>query len=125
MIHLDTSVLVDAFTSQARSAPDVRALLEAGEILNISAIVLFEWLRGPRRQEELVLADAMLPRDRVAPFGQAEAEVAARLYTRLRRARGREIDLAIASCALTKQAKLWTLNRADFADIPGLALHRR
>ena len=30
---------------------------------------------------------------------------------------------AIAACALTNEAELWTQNPADFADIPGLVLH--
>jgi predicted nucleic acid-binding protein len=46
------------------------------------------------------------------------------LYARLGRARGREIDLAIAACALAHGASLWTLNENDFTDIPDLILHR-
>ena len=34
----------------------------------------------------------------------------------------REIDLAIAACALHDRAALWTLNRADFRDIVDLVL---
>jgi predicted nucleic acid-binding protein len=44
------------------------------------------------------------------------------LYRKVPRPRGREIDLAIAACALTQDAALWTLNPSDFADIPGLEL---
>ena len=123
MIHLDTSVLVDAFTTERRSAASLRATLAAGEILNISVLVLFEWLRGPRRPEELALADKLLPRDLALPFGLHEAEQAARLYRAVRRPRSREIDLAIAACALTENASLWTLNPEDFDDIPGLVLY--
>jgi hypothetical protein len=35
------------------------------------------------------------------------------------RARGREIDLAIAACALSWEARLRTVNAADFEDVPG------
>ena len=38
------------------------------------------------------------------------------------RARSREMDLAIAACAITQDAALWTLNEEDFRDIPGLKL---
>ena len=48
--------------------------------------------------------------------------MAARLYQQVRRARSREIDLAIAACAITREIPLWTLNRKDFDDIPGLVL---
>ena len=34
--------------------------------------------------------------------------------------RGREIDLGIAACALVRETGLWTLNPADFNDVPGL-----
>ena len=124
MIHLDTSVLVDAFTPGRRSAANLRATLAAGEILNISVLVLFEWLRGPRRPEELALADTFTASRLVLPFGLHEAEQAARLYRTVGRPRAREIELAIAACALTENASLWTLNPEDFADIPGLVLYK-
>jgi predicted nucleic acid-binding protein len=38
-------------------------------------------------------------------------------------ARGLEIDLAIAACAVEHNASLWTLNPADFKDVPALILH--
>jgi predicted nucleic acid-binding protein len=38
------------------------------------------------------------------------------------RPRGREIDLAIAACALAVDARLWTLTPRDFRDVPGLQL---
>ncbi|MGC9949622.1 MAG: hypothetical protein ABSF64_24920 [Bryobacteraceae bacterium] len=45
------------------------------------------------------------------------------MYQSLHRGRGREIDLAIAACAITHEAALWTLHAADFKDIPGLRLY--
>ena len=53
-------------------------------------------------------------------FGPAEAAVAATLYGRVGRPRGREVDLTVAACALIAGAALWTLNRDDFHDIPDL-----
>lgn len=55
-------------------------------------------------------------------FGPAEAAGAARLYLQVARPRGREIDLAIAACALAVDARLWTLTPRDFRDVPGLQL---
>jgi predicted nucleic acid-binding protein len=49
---------------------------------------------------------------------------AARLYVTLSRPRGREIDLAIAACALPLEARLWTRNPRDFRDLPGLQLYQ-
>jgi predicted nucleic acid-binding protein len=122
MIHLDTSVVIDALTGPRRSAPALRALIERGERLTFSSIVLYEWRRGPRRAEELRAQEALFPGDDSIAFGAAEALQAAELYRKVRRPRGREIDLAIAACALTQDAALWTLNPSDFADIPGLEL---
>ena len=124
MIHLDTSLLVDAFTRDRRSAGRVRAAIESGQRLQVSTIVLYEWLRGPRSPGELALQETLLPRARAVPFGAEEAAVAADLYRTLRRPRARATDLAIAACALAHGAALWTLNPADFEDVPDLQLYR-
>jgi predicted nucleic acid-binding protein len=42
----------------------------------------------------------------------------------VKRPRQRQADLAIAACAIRHGASLWTLNPADFADVPGLSLYR-
>lgn len=122
MIHLDTSALIDALTGGRRSVPALRRYIDRGERVQMSALVLYEWLRGPRRPDELEAQELLFPRAAVIAFGPVEADRAAQLYTTVRRARGREIDVAIAACALVHGASLWTLNRDDFADIPGLAL---
>jgi predicted nucleic acid-binding protein len=123
VIHLDTSALVDALTGTRRSARTLRRAIEDGERVQMSTLVLYEWLRGPRRTAELDDQEALFPRDSAIAFDSESAALAARLYARLPRARGREIDLAIAACAIAHGASLWTLNVSDFADIPELRLH--
>jgi predicted nucleic acid-binding protein len=49
--------------------------------------------------------------------------IAAGLYRRVARARQRERDLAIAAVTIAQNALLWTLNPADFLDIPGLQVY--
>ena len=120
IVHLDTSALVDALTGPRRSLDVLTALVSEGHRVACSTIVLYEWWRGPRTATELSVQEDLFPRDSAAGFGAAEAEMAARLYGRVKRARGREIDLAIAACALTNNASLWTLNRDDFQDVPNL-----
>lgn len=124
MIHLDTSVLVDALTGPRRSATDLRHVIEQGERIGMSALVLYEWLRGPRGEAELADQRELFPDEQAVPFGDREAALAARLYRAVRRARDREFDLAVAACALAHEAAIWTLNPGDFRDIPGLALYR-
>jgi predicted nucleic acid-binding protein len=121
-VHLDTSALVDALTGPRRSLDPLIALVDEGHRLSLSAIVLYEWLRGPRTREELVIQEDLFPRERAVPFGTGPAAIAARLYMAVKRPRGREIDLAVAACALHDGAALWTLNRPDFSDLPGLTL---
>lgn len=121
MIILDTSVLVDALSGQ-RSATALRAAIDRGERLLVPALVLYEWLRGPRTDEELDAQEALFPSSTALPFGPHEAAVAARLYATVARARGRELDLAIAAHALAREAALWSLNVDDFADLPGILL---
>ena len=124
MIVLDTSVLIDALSGPRRSAASLRRAITAGERLLVPSLVLYEWLRGPRLPEELRAQEALFPASVAPVFGPAEAACAARLYVSLPRGRGREIDLAIAACALTLGAPLWTLNRRDFQDLPGVQLYR-
>jgi predicted nucleic acid-binding protein len=61
--------------------------------------------------------------DLLATFGRREATRAAQLYRRMKGARQRQADLAIAACAIEHDAQLWTLNREDFRDVPGLSLY--
>lgn len=122
MILLDTSVLVGSFTGQQVSAPKLTQMLERGERLLVPTLVIYEWLRGPRIVEELELQDRLFPAEAAIDFGVQEAAVAAKLYRQVRKARDREIDIAIAACAIVHEAALWTLNRDDFKDIPGLEL---
>jgi predicted nucleic acid-binding protein len=72
---------------------------------------------------ELEVQEAMLPSSDALSFGADEVRVAADLFRRVSSARGREIDLAVAACAIAWQGSLWTLNPEDFADIPGLRLY--
>lgn len=122
MIVLDTSILVDALTGRKRSASALRDLIDEGHQAVLPSLVLFEWLRGPRLPDELIVQEALFPSSAAIPFGSAEAALSAKLYGLVSRPRGREVDLGIAACSLLRQAELWTLNRADFSDIRGLRL---
>lgn len=122
MTVLDTCILIDSLTGPKRSAPALRKAIERGERLLLPSLVLYEWLRGPRTPAELGAQEALFSEQSVLPFGPREAMIAAELYRVVRRPRGRELDLAIAAHALVRDAGLWTLNVADFRDIPHLRL---
>jgi predicted nucleic acid-binding protein len=89
----------------------------------VTTLVLYEWLRGPRLPEELAAQESLFPAENAGVFGEPEARLAAELFRAVPRARGRGLDLAIAACALTHRARLWTLNPRDFRDVPGLQLY--
>jgi predicted nucleic acid-binding protein len=119
-VHVDTSALIDALTGPRRSLESLIRLTDEGHRLAISAIVVYEWLRGPRTKADLDAQEALFPAEAAVGFGAPEAALTARLYGQVRKPRGREIDLAIAATALAHGAAVLTLNPADFRDIPGL-----
>jgi predicted nucleic acid-binding protein len=123
LIHMDTSVLVDAFTGPRRLLARLETATARGDVITFCSLVLYEWLRGPRTEDEIETVREFFQTDRLAGFGEREAKTAARLYRLVRRARQRQADLAIAACALEQGASLWTLNAADFEDIPDLTLY--
>jgi predicted nucleic acid-binding protein len=122
-IHLDTSVLVDALTGTRRSLAALERLVAAGHVVNIATLVLYEWHRGPRTPEELSDQESLFPAFEARAFGWAEAVRAAEVYRKAKRARGRDMDIAIAACAIEQRARLWTLNPEEFRDLPGLELY--
>ncbi len=122
IVHVDTSALVDALTGPRRSLGALIHLTEQGHRLALSTVVLYEWLRGPRTRAELTVQEELFPSERAAGFGPVEAAIAARLYKQVKRARGREVDLCVAACAIANGAAVWTLNPVDFRDIQDLRL---
>ena len=101
----------------------MRVAIERGERIQIPSLVLFEWRRGRRTARELSHQEALFPSDEAILFGRSEAILAADLYRQLEWARSREVDLAIAACAIVCGARLWTKNLSDFHDVPGLSIY--
>ena len=123
MILLDTSILIDGLSRSQRGSGALRMALDRGERMLVPALVLYEWLRGPRLPDELAIQEVLFPSVTAIPFGPEEAAIAAELYRSVRRPRQRDVDLAIAACAIAWGAELWTLNPRDFGDVPRLRLY--
>jgi len=123
VIHLDTSVLVDAFTGARKAMPAVRKATDDGDVVTFSTLVLYEWLRGPRKSDELVAVERFFAGEVLPALGEREARTAATLYRNATDSRRRQADIAIAACAIENGAAIWTLNPKDFRDIPGLTLY--
>ena len=121
-IHLDTSALVGALAGPRDAFDRLHAFIEQSHRVQLSTIVLYEWLRGPRTVNELRVQEALFPRAQAVPFDAAAAGQAAALYAQITHPRSRNLDLAVAACALVHDATLWTLNPKDFSDVPGLKL---
>jgi predicted nucleic acid-binding protein len=124
VILFDTSVIVDCLTGSRQSLPGQVRAEDRGERLILCTIVLYEWLRGPRSPEEIESQEMFFPAASAVPYETEDARLSATLYRSVKRARSREADIAIAACAIRHEAALWTLNNADFADIPGLRLYQ-
>ena len=124
MIVLDTSVLIESLTGEKPLFAALRQAIVAGRVLFVPSLVLYEWRRGPRTADEISGQEKLLPPAYYVPFDVDEAIMSARLYRSLSRPRTREMDIGIAACAIVRDAELWTLNPADFDDIPGLRLYR-
>jgi predicted nucleic acid-binding protein len=124
VVLLDTSAVIGSFTAERILLSQLRVLVATGEPVRIPALVIYEWLRGPRTPDEIADQEELFPSRTAIMFGLEEAVLSAKLYNSVRRARSREIDIAVAACAVHHKAELWTLNSSDFADIPGLRLFK-
>jgi tRNA(fMet)-specific endonuclease VapC len=128
-VVLDTSVLI---ASERGTLGLERLLLSLGdEQVWIAAITASELLHGCHRAADpavrarrLAFVDGILGLIPAIPFGLAEARRHAEVWAHLAGA-GTMIgayDLLVGATALARGYRLATLNRREFATVPGLAL---
>ena len=122
MIMIDSSALVDSLCGARASEDRLFELMAEGESFLLSTLALYEWFRGPRSDDELFWRELLSPDKEAVAFGPVEAAVAAEIYRTVKSPRRRQVDIAIAATAISRDVPLWTLNRRDFEDIPGLRL---
>ena len=132
MIYLWDTDIYSAWERASQALAPRLARLRDGDEIVLSAVTMYEVLRGrtaavaqareesayARRLAALVASLVTLRRWSVVPD---TAETAARMAG-LRRGRGnrRRADLCIAATALTAGVTLVTRNERDFTDLPGL-----
>lgn len=126
---IDTSILVAA----ERGLYDLDQLRRGSMYAEsgIASITMSELLHGAHRARDLrertrrlAVAESLLGELSVFEFGVREAQRHAELWVHLQRA-GTPIgphDMLIAATALARGLELATLNRREFAQVPGLQL---
>lgn len=127
---IDTDIALDHLAGR----PEATQLLDelADEGLYISIVTYMETyqsvLGSPNRQEAQEQFAAFVAVVPVLPFSEAIAERCAVLREDLKgqgkRVRSRALDLMIAATALAHHLILVTRNTRDYADVPGLQIHR-
>ena len=121
--HLDTDFLVLATSHRRGDEHDhLLTLLRSKAFVEVSAIVWYEFVRGPRSLEVLAVARSLFGDNGVLPFDEAIAERAGNLFRSSVATRRRAADLAIAAHAISRRATLLTNNPRDYAGIEGLTV---
>lgn len=113
MICLDTNFLIRALVPSSVEGTRILHWLGQGEPIGIPAIAWYEFLCGPLGPEEIQLASAITTAG-ILPFGEREAEGAARLFNAVNRNRRMRVDAMIAATAIASSARVATLNHKDF-----------
>lgn len=131
---LDTDTLSELSRGNPRVRERALAYLSACGRLTITAVTVFERLRGYRAairagkpyERQLLAFEALVAQCVVLPFDQAAAGVAAEIWSAATRAQRRQLgDVLIAGIAVSRQLALVTRNRRDFerlAQAAGLVL---
>jgi hypothetical protein len=71
------AVLVGALTGSRRSLPGLERTIAAGHVIGCSTLVMYEWLRGPRTEDERTHPEWLVPASHAHAFGAHEAAAAA------------------------------------------------
>ena len=120
LFHLDTDFLVVAISRSGPERRRLQALVASDAAIEASAIVWYEFCRGPRSPEQTAVARGLFAQDGIVAFSEALAELAGEQFRRLGSPRRRAADIAIGVTAAARDAVLLTRNAEDFEGIGGL-----
>lgn len=112
MIHFDTNFLIQATVAGSPAHEQFHRWANAGEHFGISSIAWSEYLCGPLDATARTLALQVFPIPE--PFLSADAALAANLFNQTGRRSRSLADCMIAAVAIRCEAKLATVNLADF-----------
>lgn len=110
MTHFDIWAPVGALTGRPTAAPALRRLIVDGNRLLWPRSCSTNGAADPARPTRSPDHEAFVPAASPVAFGTREAAIAADLCARMPRARRREINIAIAACAIVHGAASWSLN---------------
>jgi predicted nucleic acid-binding protein len=122
-VLLDTDTLSELSRGNPAVTARARAYLAEFGRLTISAVTVFERLRGYRQaihagkpfQRQMHAFEALSAQSVVLPFDDAAADVAATIWSAVSRAQRQHLgDILIAAIAVARQLPLVTRNRRDF-----------
>ena len=122
LVHLDTDFLVYALSVRGPERKRLDELPRYEAEIEISDVAWYEFSRGPRTVEQLVVARSLFGIDGIVPFSEGLTAAAAEVFRRLRSPRKRAADITIGVTAAAAGAELLTRNAKDFAGIPGVKL---
>jgi predicted nucleic acid-binding protein len=112
MICLDTNYLIRGVAIGTTEADDLVRWFGQGKILITPMPAWFEFICGPVTADQIRTMRAFLTR--IIPFGEEEAEEAARLFNAGKRKRSLRVDAMIAATSIISGARLANKNRSDF-----------
>ena len=125
-VVLDTDTLSELSRGNTMVKAHARAYLAEFGRLTITAVTVFERLRGYRAairagkpfERQLQAFEALVANCVVLPFDQDAAAVAADIWSASTRSRRRQLgDILIAAVAVSRQIPLATRNKRDFQQL--------
>lgn len=120
-VLIDTSIFIDYFRKEKKKKTKLYSLTQEGYKLTTSSVCYFEYMAGSKNREfDKLLFDNV----EVIPFDKNQAFIASTVFKDLKEKNSliEFRDILIASCAISHNTSLVTLNFKHFERIDGLSL---
>jgi predicted nucleic acid-binding protein len=121
MVVLDTGIVIEVQRGNEEVIERVNKLGQ--ENIFVTPVVIAEFFRGARDKDELIKCRKLIKKFQVLALGENVAAKFIELYDEFALSHRPGIpDMLIAAAAIYYNARLYTLNRKDFAFIPTIDL---